>query len=35
MDTKELIDIANTRLLTVTQRPEIIMAKGKGRSDKA
>lgn len=30
MDTKKLIDIANTRLLTVTQRPEIIMAKGKG-----
>ncbi len=30
MDTKKLIDIAKTRLLTVTQRPEIIMAKGKG-----
>ncbi len=30
MDTKALIDIADTRLLSVTPRPEIIMAKGRG-----
>ena len=30
MDTKELLEIANTKLLKVTNRPDIIMCKGQG-----
>jgi acetylornithine/N-succinyldiaminopimelate aminotransferase len=30
MNTKELMQIANTKLLKVTNRPDIVMAKGKG-----
>lgn len=30
MDTKELLEIANTKLLKVTNRPEIVMYKGQG-----
>lgn len=30
MDTKELLEIANTKLLKVTNRPDIVMCKGQG-----